>query len=123
MSVRTFRDSRSIHMAAVPAGDREDSSTSEDEVESLAAFATLDEHELEFLRFISSDPAYPYARSEFGGDRTIQTSARRREGGILKRHQACAFFLSKAEARREASAQMFVKGSDERRAAFKKACP
>ena len=45
-------------MAAVPAGDREDSSTSEDEVESLAAFATLDEHELEFLRFISSDPAY-----------------------------------------------------------------
>lgn len=58
MSVRTFRDSRSIHTAAVPAGDREDSSTSEDEVESLVAFATLDEHELEFLRFISSDPAY-----------------------------------------------------------------
>ena len=58
MSVRTFQDSRSIHTAAVPAGDREDSSTSEDEVESLAAFATLDEHELEFLRFISSDPVY-----------------------------------------------------------------
>lgn len=58
MSVRTFQDSRSIHTAAVPAGDREDSSTSEDEAESLAAFATLDEHELEFLRFISSDPAY-----------------------------------------------------------------
>lgn len=58
MSVRTFQDSRSIHTAAVPAGDREDSSTSEDEAESLAAFATLDEHELEFLRFISSDSAY-----------------------------------------------------------------
>lgn len=58
MSVRTFLDSRSIRRAAVPAGDREDSSTSEDEAESLAAFATLDEHELEFLRFISSDPAY-----------------------------------------------------------------
>ena len=58
MSVRKFQDSRSNHTAAVPAGDREDSSTSEDEVESLAAFATLDEHELEFLRFISSDPAY-----------------------------------------------------------------
>lgn len=58
MSVRTFQDSRSIHTAAVPAGDREDSSTSEDEAESLAAFATLDEHELEFLRFISSASDY-----------------------------------------------------------------
>ena len=58
MSVRTFQDARSIHPAAGPAGDREDSSTSDDEAESLVAFATLDEHELEFLRFISSDPAY-----------------------------------------------------------------
>ncbi len=58
MSVRKFQDSRSNHTAAVPAGDREDSSTSEDEAERLAAFATLDEHELEFLRFVSSDPVY-----------------------------------------------------------------
>ena len=45
-------------MAAVPAGDREASSAAADDVERLAASATLDEHELEFLRFISSDPAY-----------------------------------------------------------------
>lgn len=58
MSIRTFEDSRSIPDPVSPVDEETDASSSEDAVEGLAGFAALDEHELEFLRFISSAPDY-----------------------------------------------------------------
>lgn len=58
MSIRSFEDPRLISDPVYPVDEEADASSFQDAAEGLAGFATLDEHELEFLRFISSASDY-----------------------------------------------------------------
>ena len=53
-----FEDPRLISDPVYPVDEEADASSFQDAAEGLVGFATLDEHELEFLRFISSAPDY-----------------------------------------------------------------
>lgn len=54
MSIRSFEDTRLISDPVYPVDEEADASSFQD----AAEVATLDEHELEFLRFISSASDY-----------------------------------------------------------------
>lgn len=58
MSIRSFEDSRLISDPVYPVDEETEALPSREATEGLAGFAALDEHELEFLRFISSAPDY-----------------------------------------------------------------
>ena len=60
MSIRSFEDPRLISDPVYPVDEEADAF--QDAAEGLAGFATLDEHEFEFLRFISSASDYKGSR-------------------------------------------------------------
>ena len=58
-----------------PVDEEADASSFQDAAEGLVGFATLDEHELEFLRFISSAPDYRGPRTDRRRDCGVQAAS------------------------------------------------